>query len=375
MAYPKTRNFLIALARWFDTAAGGAAPADGPQEVDWLRCIPFAAVHLMCLGVIWVGWSPVAVGVAIGFYLVRMFAITGFYHRYFSHRSFRTSRAAQFGFALLGSTCVQRGPLWWASHHRMHHQRSDEPGDVHSPRQQGFIWSHMGWITSEANFGTDFKIVHDLAGFPELRFLDRFDVLVPVATGFAMFGLGAALARLWPGLGTSGGQMLIWGFFISTVALLHGTFTINSLAHVFGRRRYETGDDSRNSFALALITLGEGWHNNHHHYPAAVRQGFFWWEIDLTYYALKALEAVGIIWDLRPVPEHALYSRRVTATPKALAAVRAAQPARTRASSRSAARREYAKNGFAPANEATGAAAAEAVSAPARAAGSDGAAR
>ncbi len=347
MAKAESRNFLIAFARWFDTAAGGAAPADGPQEVDWLRCIPFAAVHLMCLGVIWVGWSPVAVGVAAGFYLVRMFAITGFYHRYFSHRSFRTSRAAQFGFALLGSTCVQRGPLWWASHHRMHHQRSDEPGDVHSPRQQGFIWSHMGWITSEANFGTDLRIVHDLAGFPELRFLDRFDVLVPVATGFAMFGLGALLAHLWPQLGTSGGQMLIWGFFISTVALLHGTFTINSLAHVFGRRRYETGDDSRNSFALALLTLGEGWHNNHHHYPAAARQGFFWWEIDITYYALKALEAVGIIWDLRPVPEHALYSRRVAAVHQTVAAVRPARQSRGRAPVRLAPRAESANGAVA----------------------------
>lgn len=364
MPMAKPRNFLIAFARWFDTAAGGPAPADGMQEVDWLRCIPFTAVHLMCLGVIWVGWSPIAVAVALGFYIVRMFAITGFYHRYFSHRSFRTSRAAQFGFGLLGSACVQRGPLWWASHHRMHHQRSDEPGDVHSPRQQGFLWSHMGWITSQANFGTDFRIVHDLAGYPELRFLDRFDVLIPVAAGFAMFALGATLSRLWPGLGTSGGQMLIWGFFISTVALLHGTFTINSLAHVIGRRRYETGDDSRNSFALALLTLGEGWHNNHHHYPAAARQGFFWWEIDITYYTLKALEAVRIIWDLRPVPEHALHSRRVGAPHKAIRAVRTAQQGRIRTPARAPSRHELA--------ESVKAAAADALSPQARAAGSDG---
>jgi stearoyl-CoA desaturase (delta-9 desaturase) len=376
MAYAKTRNFLIALARWFDTTAGGAAPSDGPQEVDWLRCIPFAVVHLMCLGVIWVGWSPVAVGVAIAFYVIRMFAITGFYHRYFSHRSFRTSRAAQLGFALLGASCVQRGALWWASHHRMHHQRSDEPGDVHSPRQQGFIWSHMGWITSEANFGTNLRIVHDLAGFPELRFLDRFDVLIPIASGFGMFGLGAALEARWPGLGTSGAQMLIWGFFISTVALLHGTFTINSLAHVFGRRRYETGDDSRNSFALALLTLGEGWHNNHHHYPAAARQGFFWWEIDLTYYALKLFEAAGIIWDLRPVPEHVLHSRRIAAPhqkpSRAARAARAAAHRAQRARARIAVRHDTAQSGFAPLVEPAKTAAGVSA-APVRAADSHGA--
>ena len=253
-----------------------------------------------------------------------MFSITGFYHRYFSHRSFKTSRLAQLVFAVMGATCVQRGALWWASHHRLHHQRSDEPEDVHSPRQQGFLWSHIGWITSEANFRAELRVVRDLAKFPELMFLDRFDVLVPTLLGFALFGLGAFLHREAPGLHTTGAQMLIWGFFVSTVALLHGTFTINSLAHVFGRRRYETGDDSRNSFTLAMLTLGEGWHNNHHHFPAAARNGFFWWEIDITFYILKMLEAVGIIWDLRQVPKELLDEDRVGAKPRAHPAARGA---------------------------------------------------
>ena len=301
------RRYFIALARWIDTSAGGTSSAEGPQKTDWFRCIPFVAVHLMCLGIIWVGWSPVAVGVAIALYFIRMFAITGFYHRYFSHRSFKTTRLAQFGFAVMGATCVQRGALWWASHHRLHHQRSDEPADVHSPRQHGFIWSHIGWITSESNFRSELRVVRDLMKFPELMFLDRFDALVPTILAFALFGLGVLLERKAPGLHTTGMQMLIWGFFVSTVVLAHGTFTINSLAHVFGRRRYATGDDSRNSFTLAMVTLGEGWHNNHHHYPAAARNGFFWWEIDITYYVLKMMEVVGIIWDLRKVPKQLLH--------------------------------------------------------------------
>ena len=302
----KSRRYIVAIARWFDTSAGSTPVGDMPQKTDWFRCIPYVVVHLMCLGVIWVGWSPIAVAVAVALYFIRMFAITGFYHRYFSHRSFKTSRAGQFVFAILGASAVQRGALWWASHHRLHHQRSDEPEDVHSPRQNGFIWSHIGWITSESNFRSELRVVRDLVKFPELIFLDRFDALVPTILGFALFGLGAMLQHYAPSLHTSGAQMLIWGFFISTVTLAHGTFTINSLAHVFGRRRYETNDDSRNSFTLAMVTLGEGWHNNHHHYPAAARNGFFWWEIDLTYYMLKVLEACGIIWELRQVPAQLL---------------------------------------------------------------------
>jgi stearoyl-CoA desaturase (delta-9 desaturase) len=315
----RIKRVLIAVARWVDSSAGESKP-NAPQEVDWMRAVPFAAVHLTCLGVIWVGWSPVALAVAVAMYLVRGFAITGFYHRYFSHRTFKTTRAAQLIFAIVGNSSVQRGPLWWASHHRLHHQRSDQPGDVHSPIQHGFLWSHIGWITSDANFATHWPVVRDFARFPELRFLDRFDTLVPIATGFAMFGLGAVLAHFFPGLRTSGAQMLIWGFFISTVALAHVTFTINSLAHVFGWRRYETGDTSKNSFALALVTLGEGWHNNHHHYPASVRQGFYWWEIDITYYLLKLMSLLGIVWDLRPVPAHIIVAGRLDHATRAGAA-------------------------------------------------------
>jgi stearoyl-CoA desaturase (delta-9 desaturase) len=259
-------------------------------------------MHVSCAAVVWVGWSWTAVLVAIVAYFVRMFAITGFYHRYFSHRTFKTHRVTQLLFAILGNSAAQRGPLWWAAHHREHHRHSDTPDDLHSPHHHGLLWSHMGWFTSRAAYFCNLKAVPDLAKYPELRFLDRFDTLVPLAYALALFLAGFALEVWAPSLGTSAWQMVVWGFFISTVVLYHGTYTINSLSHTFGTRRFRTSDTSRNNFLLALITLGEGWHNNHHYHPGSVRQGFFWWEVDVTYYLLWLLKKVGIVWDLNPVP-------------------------------------------------------------------------
>ncbi|HMI38167.1 MAG TPA: acyl-CoA desaturase, partial [Steroidobacteraceae bacterium] len=235
-------------------------------------------------------------------YLLRMFAITGFYHRYFSHRTFKTSRVGQFVFGLLGASAVQRGPVWWAAHHRHHHANSDRESDIHSPSQHGFWRSHMGWFLTIKGFAPDFQLVRDLLKFPELRWLDRFDIFVPVFLGVGMFLLGVILHNVAPQLGTTGWQMLVWGFVISTVFCWHATYTINSLSHVFGGQRYRTGDTSRNNWLLAILTLGEGWHNNHHYYPNSVRQGFYWWEYDLTFYVLKLLSWTGIIWDLKAIP-------------------------------------------------------------------------
>lgn len=304
---------LSKLLMWFDSHSQSNDDIDvtNDKKVDWLRVIPFLIMHLMCLTVIWVGWSPVAIAVAFLFYFTRMLAITGFYHRYFSHKSFKTSRIAQFVFALLGATAAQRGPLWWAAHHRHHHVHSDQAQDVHSPARHGFLWSHMGWFTASRNFSTNLVRVKDLAKYKELVWLDRFDSLVPLIFAVFIFGLGELLNVLDPSLGTNGLQLLVWGFFISTVALYHATYTVNSLAHQFGKRRYRTKDDSRNSFLIALITCGEGWHNNHHHYPGSVRQGFYWWEVDFTFYFLKFLAWAGVIWDLKTVPETIKNSRRI----------------------------------------------------------------
>ena len=292
---------LKAMFRWFDTS-DTEGPIETARSIDWVRTVPFIGMHLACFAVIWVGFSPITVIAALGLYVVRMLAITGFYHRYFSHRSFKTSRAMQFFFALIGAASVQRGPIWWAAHHRHHHANTEGPEDPHSPAWHGFWWSHTGWFLSRQNFATHEHRVRDLLKFPELRFLDRFDTVVPAALAVFLFVAGKLMAVYAPGLGTSGAQMLVWGFCVSTVILYHATFTINSLAHRWGKRRYATADDSRNNGLLALITLGEGWHNNHHHYPAAVKQGLFWWEVDLTYYFLRCLAALGLVWNLKPVP-------------------------------------------------------------------------
>ncbi len=249
-----------AVLHWFDTARASSFDTDHPaaDRIDWLRTLPFILMHAACLFVFVVGVSPVAIIVCLSLYFLRMFAITGFYHRYFSHKSFKTSRVAQFLFGVLGSSAVQRGPIWWAAHHRDHHQYSDKNEDAHSPIQHGFVRAHMSWFLSKKGFAPDLKRVRDLMNFPELRWLDRFDIIVPVLLAVAVFFLGVALEKFAPGLGTNGWQMLVWGFFVSTVLCSHGTYTINSLSHVFGKQRYKTGDSSRNNWFLALITLGRG---------------------------------------------------------------------------------------------------------------------
>ena len=298
------------MRAWFDSHAA-APPAAPGRGIDWLRVLPFIALHLGCLAVLWTGWSPTAVLAALALYAVRMFAITGFYHRYFSHKAFRTSRALQLAFALLGASAVQRGPLWWASQHRHHHAHADDEQDAHSPYRHGFLWAHLGWFLARKNFATRSELVRDLAKFPELRFLDRFDVLVPAALAALLYGTGEWLALAYPRLATDGAMLLVWGFCISTVVLYHATFTVNSLAHSVGSRRYASRDRSRNNLWLALLTFGEGWHNNHHHFPGAARQGFYWWEIDLTYYGLRLLAAAGLIRDLRQVPAGIREARRL----------------------------------------------------------------
>lgn len=282
----------------------------GLSDIDWFTAVPYFTLHLLCFSVFWVGISPVAFVVFLSMLYLRVFALTAFYHRYFSHKAFQTSRVVQFLGGFLGCTAAQRGPVWWAAHHRHHHRRSDQPGDVHSPRQHGFWWSHLWWFLTYENAQTDERVVKDWLKFPELQWLERLHIVPAILLAVAMYGLGWVLHQTMPGLGTGPWQLLVWGFLMSTIALYHITYFVNSLAHVIGTQRFETGDDSRNNLLIALLTWGEGWHNNHHYYQGSARQGFYWWEIDVTYLVLKFLSLFGIVWNLKPVPLHILEEGR-----------------------------------------------------------------
>ena len=271
-------------------------PAD-KEDIVHPRVLPFIAVHLTCFAIFWVDVQPIDWILCGSLYVIRMFGITAGYHRYFSHRSFKTSRGFQFFLAFLGQCSAQRGALWWAARHREHHKYSDTEQDIHSPVKHGFWYSHVLWIFSKHGRTANYDVIKDFRKYPELVWLDKWDRLPPFILA----------VLVWMIAGWSG---LIVGFFVSTVILFHGTFTINSLSHVIGKQSYITGDNSRNNLFLALITMGEGWHNNHHHFPSATPQGFRWWQIDITYYILKVLSIFRIVWDLRLPPKHVVEGQR-----------------------------------------------------------------
>ena len=281
------------------------------KEIDWARVIPYIIIHLSIISIFFVDFSLTAFWVFIGMYAIRMFAITGFYHRYFSHKAFKTSRLTQFIFAIIGASAVQRGPIWWAAHHREHHMHSDTIHDKHSPKAHSFFWSHTGWFLTKANFITHTRLVKELSRFPELRLIDRFDIVIPILTCLGLFYIGEYLNTAYPALETNGLQLLSWGFVLSTILLYHSTFLVNSVAHLWGKKRYDTKDSSRNNFIVAILTFGEGWHNNHHHYPGSASQGFYWWEIDITYYLLKLLNTFGIIWGMRTISSNIRESNKI----------------------------------------------------------------
>ena len=278
------------------TEPGPTSPAD-EADIIHPRVLPFITVHLVCLAIFWVDVQPIDWIICGALYVIRMFGITAGFHRYFSHRSFKTSRGFQFFLAFLGQSSAQRGVLWWAAKHRYHHKYSDTEHDVHSPVQHGFWYSHVLWIFSKRGRITDYRLIKDFQKYPELVWLDKWDRIPPVLLGVLVWAIAG-----WSGL--------VVGFFVSTVLLFHGTFTINSLSHVIGKQPYVTGDDSRNNWLLAIITLGEGWHNNHHHFPSATPQGFRWWQIDITYYILKILSIFRVVWDLRLPPAHVVAGKR-----------------------------------------------------------------
>jgi len=290
------------LSKWLSPAPETfQEPEETMGQVEWFRCVPYIMVHaLVLLAFLYPVTWPCLV-VALISYSLRMFGITGFYHRYFSHRAFKTSRWVQFLGAALACSAGQRGPLWWAAHHRRHHRHSDTEKDVHSPNRKSFFWSHTLWFMTDYAYPTFLKEIRDWIKFPELHFLNRYDWLPFLMLAGGCYGLGC-LEWFQNLTGLTGMTMLIWGFLVPTIALYHATFAVNSITHLFGTRRYETRDSSRNNALIAFLTLGEGWHNNHHFFPGSARQGFFKGEIDLTYYGLKMLAWFGLVKELKPVP-------------------------------------------------------------------------
>lgn len=282
-----------------------AAVAESSERIDWISSIPFILIHVLCFAAIFTGVSWQAIAVCIALYYVRMIGLTIGYHRYFAHRTFKTNRVFQFLLALWATTSAQKGILWWAAHHRHHHRESDQVNDIHSPEQKGFWFSHVGWILCTKYNETKFDSIKDFARYPELVWLNKYHLLPPIALGFIVWLIG-------------GWQMLVVGFFWSQVLLWHGTFTINSLSHVFGSRRYKTTDTSRNNWLLALVTCGEGWHNNHHYHQNTANQGWFWWEVDVSYYTLKLFSWVGLVSDLRKPSDAVKFAfRKYTAEERA----------------------------------------------------------
>ncbi|HEY2528147.1 MAG TPA: acyl-CoA desaturase [Xanthobacteraceae bacterium] len=272
------------------TPSSTQEPVVEQDDFIYPSTLPFVLVHVACIGAVWSGVTYQAVVIGMVLYWLRIFAIGAGYHRYFSHRAYRTSRLLQFVLAFLSQSTAQKSVLWWASKHRHHHLCSDTETDIHSPRHKGFFYSHVGWIFARQNGETDLVKITDFAHYPELMWLHEHELVPPISLALLSLIIGG-----WSGL--------IVGFFWSTVLVYHATFCINSLAHVWGRQRYVTADDSRNNWLLALFTMGEGWHNNHHAYQSSVRQGFKWWEVDATFYILKCLSWFGLVWDLMAPPE------------------------------------------------------------------------
>ena len=292
----------FSLSKWVCPPPETFEPPKGAHgHVEWFRCLPYIIIHLLALGAFFYPVTLPCLILAIVSYSIRMFSITAFYHRYFSHRTFKTSRIVQFIGAFTACSSGQRGPLWWAAHHRRHHKHSDTDEDVHSPHTRGIFWSHTLWFMTDYAVPTFLKEIPDLIKFKELRFLNRYDWIPLIVLAITCYFL-PDLKWFATLTGLSNMQSLMWGFFVPTIVLYHATFAVNSITHLFGKRKFNTDDESKNNWLIAIFAFGEGWHNNHHFFPGSTRQGFFKGEFDITYYGLKILSLFGLVRDLRPVP-------------------------------------------------------------------------
>jgi len=270
---------------------------------NFVQILIFWFVQASALVVFAVPFRWAYLGLWAASHFLRAVGLTLCFHRHMAHRAFKMNRAARFVWAFIGTSAMQKGPLWWAGHHRQHHKYSDQEDDPHSPIVRTVWWAHIGWVISGRYGRPPEGAMRDFDKYPELRLLDTFFTWVP---GLLLAALCYLLAG-WSGV--------VWGFVVGTVLLYHGTFLVNSVCHLFGSRRYNTTDQSRNCWWAALLTMGEGWHNNHHHYQSCARQGFKWWEVDVSYYIIRLLGFVGLVWDIREPTERALAANLIEKQP------------------------------------------------------------
>ena len=253
----------------------------------------FWLVQASSLLVLFVPFSVGMVALWAVAHFLRAIGLTLTYHRYFAHRAFKMGRVTQFVWSWIAASAMQKGPLWWAGHHVTHHKFADREGDPHSPLISGFYYAHLGWFLNDVRhdkLAATNPVIRDFGKYPEIRLLDEYYWLPPALMALGMYLYG-------------GMQWLAWGFLLPTMTLAHATFAINTINHLYGSRRFDTVDESRNNPITAFFAAGEGWHNNHHRYQRSARNGFYWWEFDPTWYVIKAMSIVGLAWDVQPVPE------------------------------------------------------------------------
>ena len=279
------------------------------EKLSLIVSLPFLSVHIGAIYALTISPSSFALFMVFLMYFIRMFGITAGFHRLFSHRSFKTNRAFQFFLAYAATCSAQMGPIWWAAHHRHHHKYTEQIEDPHTPTLKGFFWAHVGWIMSPVNSPTKEEYVGDLMKYPELKWLDKYHYFAPFSLVILLYGLGEFMAVNYAQYNTNGMELVLWGFFVSTVLLYHATFMVNSVCHVFGHRTYDTKDGSVNNFLVAILTLGEGWHNNHHAFPNSEKQGHKWYQIDISHYILWSLSKIGVVWKIRDVPDDSIKER------------------------------------------------------------------
>jgi stearoyl-CoA desaturase (delta-9 desaturase) len=294
-----------------------------PGKVLWMYAIPIVAIHLLAL-LAFMPWLFSWTGLVVGVLGIHVFgqSITIGYHRLLTHRSFKTPKWVERLIVIMAQCCLQDTPARWVATHRYHHLHSDEQEDPHTPLVT-FFWSHMGWLLTYNShsraFETYQKYARDILNDRFYKWLERTSHLpiIYVAHVLLVYLVGAAIGWFMGGTLLAAVQMglslTVWGVFVRTVAVWHITWSVNSLSHMFGYQNYNTEEHSKNNWLVALLTVGEGWHNNHHHDQSAASVQHRWWEIDISYYEIRLMQLLGLASDVIPIRQQRFAEREAKA--------------------------------------------------------------